>query len=217
MKIDTNTLLVVNRFEVMEGKLPTVVQAWVNSAARKLLTHSVLYKGLTDNTLVLLYEITDFSELQSKLEDSRYQEFIATIKPFMASDFHQQITGLVEKVRERNTSVPTTSFMQLRYIEVPLSGIEPYLEWRRRRIFEFVKRNDLVQSFHAFHSVFSTQPGILFVVEFNEDPETYRNSFLTPEYQQIIKEAGHDHIKGGLYTMEYQLAVAPLVLQSNNI
>lgn len=88
-----------------------------------------------------------------------------------------------------------------------LSNIDFYLEWRRRRIFEFVKRNDKVTSFLAFHSVFSTVPGVLFVTEFEGNPDEYRASFLTDEYKQIIKEAGHDHIKSGeqgLQTFEYE-------------
>jgi quinol monooxygenase YgiN len=215
MKIDTKSLLVVNRFESMQGHLTEIERLWTNSTARKTLTNSILYKGLNDNTLVLLYEVTDFSELQKKLESAEYQKFVYEIAPLLASDFHQEIAGLVETVRTRQTLVPTTAFMQLRHIEVPLSGIEPYLDWRKRRIFEFVKRNNKVQSFLAFHSVFSTEPGVLFVTEFAGDPDEYRNSFLTPEYQQIIKEAGHDHIKGGLHTTEYQLGVAPLLQLSN--
>lgn len=125
----------------------------------------------------------------------------------MQSDFHQSIVGLVEEVLERKQLIPKTKYMQLRSIEVPLSNIDFYLEWRRRRIFEFVKRNDKVTSFLAFHSVFSTVPGVLFVTEFEGNPDEYRASFLTDEYKQIIKEAGHDHIKSGeqgLQTFEYE-------------
>ncbi|MBL0387620.1 hypothetical protein JJB07_13350 [Tumebacillus sp. ITR2] len=216
MNIDTKQLIVVNHFEVAANTQEQVERLFTESAARKSLKHAVLYKGLDDNKYVLLYEVADFAELQAKLECEAYREFVAELTPHLASDFHQEIAGLVEAVRDRETLVPTTPFMQLRHIEVPLSGIEPYLDWRRRRIFEYVKKNDLVGSFLAFHSVVSTTPGVLFVVEFSHDPVEYRNSFLTPEYQVIIKEAGHDHIKGGLNTVEYQLAVAPLALQSSH-
>lgn len=50
-------------------------------------------------------------------------------------------------------------------------------------------------------------PGVLFVTEFEGNPDEYRASFLTDEYKQIIKEAGHDHIKSGeqgLQTFEYE-------------
>jgi len=110
-------------------------------------------------------------------------------------------------VIRRKQLIPKTKYMQLRSIEVPLSDIDSYLEWRKRRIFEFVKRNDKVTSFLAFHSVFSTVPGVLFVTEFEGNPDEYRASFLTDEYKQIIKEAGHDHIKSGeqgLQTFEYE-------------
>lgn len=217
MKVNAKKLLVVNRFEILEGHLTEAEQLWANSLARKILKNLVIYKGLTDNRCVLLYEVEDLFELQLKLASDEYQQTVQSLSSLMASDFRQEIVGLVEEVCPRDTLVPITPFMQLRHIEVPLSGIEPYLEWRQRRIFDYVKRNDKVHSFLAFHSVFSTTPGVLFVVEFTDNPVEYRNSFLTSEYQAIIEEAGHAHIKGGLNTVEYQLAVKPLLLEMESV
>lgn len=199
--------LAVMEWEVEEGKLDEAAKIWTNSKVSNFFENSVLYKGLTKNSLVVLYEVTNFSVIQQFVESDEFKQFVKVQAKYMQSDFHQSIIGLVEDVIRRKQLIPKTKYMQLRSIEVPLSDIDSYLEWRKRRIFEFVKRNDKVTSFLAFHSVFSTVPGVLFVTEFEGNPDEYRASFLTDEYKQIIKEAGHDHIKSGeqgLQTFEYE-------------
>lgn len=199
--------LAVMEWEVEEGKLDEAAKIWTNSKVSNFFENSVLYKGLTKNSLVVLYEVTNFSVIQQFVESDEFKQFVKAQAKYMQSDFHQSIVGLVEDVIRRKQLIPKTKYMQLRSIEVPLSDIDSYLEWRKRRIFKFVKRNDKVTSFLAFHSVFSTVPGVLFVTEFEGNPDEYRASFLTDEYKQIIKEAGHDHIKSGeqgLQTFEYE-------------
>ncbi|MCP8989836.1 hypothetical protein [Streptococcus parasanguinis] len=207
LKIMKAPYLAVMEWEVEEGKLDEAAKIWTNSKVSNFFENSVLYKGLTKNSLVVLYEVTNFSVIQQFVESDEFKQFVKTQAKYMQSDFHQSIVGLVEDVIRRKQLIPKTKYMQLRSIEVPLSDIDSYLEWRKRRIFEFVKRNDKVTSFLAFHSVFSTVPGVLFVTEFEGNPDEYRASFLTDEYKQIIKEAGHDHIKSGeqgLQTFEYE-------------
>ena len=207
LKIMKAPYLAVMEWEVEEGKLDEAAKIWINSKVSNFFENSVLYKGLTKNSLVVLYEVTNFSVIQQFVESDEFKQFVKAQAKYMQSDFHQSIVGLVEDVIRRKQLIPKTKYMQLRSIEVPLSDIDSYLEWRTRRIFEFVKRNDKVTSFLAFHSVFSTVPGVLFVTEFEGNPDEYRASFLTDEYKQIIKEAGHDHIKSGeqgLQTFEYE-------------
>ena len=207
LKIMKAPYLAIMEWEVEEGKLDEAAKIWTNSKVSNFFENSVLYKGLTKNSLVVLYEVTNFSVIQQFVESDEFKQFVKAQAKYMQSDFHQSIVGLVEDVIRRKQLIPKTKYMQLRSIEVPLSDIDSYLEWRKRRIFEFVKRNDKVTSFLAFHSVFSTVPGVLFVTEFEGNPDEYRASFLTDEYKQIIKEAGHDHIKSGeqgLQTFEYE-------------
>ncbi|MGM0111235.1 hypothetical protein IGI52_001553 [Enterococcus sp. DIV0187] len=195
--------LVVTEFEFLPHTNQQIIDFWNSSEAKKVLNDSVLYQAIKKNTLVLLYKIEQFNDAQRFLESPEFNRFVNGISEFMGSDFHQEIVALVKQVAPRDNLLPTSSFMQLRHIEVPLSGIEDYLDWREKTIFDFVGRNNKVKSFVAFHSLLSSTPGVLFVTEFEGDPDEYRNSFLTPEYQKIIKEAGHDHIKGGLNTYEY--------------
>ena len=191
LKIMKAPYLAVMEWEVEEGKLDEAAKIWINSKVSNFFENSVLYKGLTKNSLVVLYEVTNFSVIQQFVESDEFKQFVKAQAKYMQSDFHQSIVGLVEDVIRRKQLIPKTKYMQLRSIEVPLSDIDSYLEWRKRRIFEFVKRNDKVTSFLAFEG----------------NPDEYRASFLTDEYKQIIKEAGHDHIKSGeqgLQTFEYE-------------
>ncbi|EOI55446.1 hypothetical protein [Enterococcus gilvus] len=196
--------LVVTEFEFLPNRSEGIVEIWNNSEAKKILPESVLYQAIQKNTLVLLYKINQFNDAQDFIESEAFLQFVDDISEYLDSDLHQEIVALVKQVAPRENLLPTSSFMQLRHIEVPLSGIEEYLDWRERTIFDFVGRNEKVKSFVAFHSLLSSTPGVLFVTEFEGDPDEYRNSFLTPEYQKIIKEAGHDHIKDGLNTFEYR-------------
>lgn len=197
--------LVVMEWEYMKGSEEKVASLWNQSEAKKLMPSSVLYKAIKKDTFVIIYNVKDFLEIQAFVESNEYKAFVNAIAEYTISDIHQDIHGFVDTVLPRESFVPQTKYMQLRQIEVPLSGIDDYLEWRKRTIFKYVQKNDKVTSFLAFHSVLSSTPGVLFVTEFEGNPDEYRNSFLTPEYQVIIKEAGHDHIKGGLNTFEYEL------------
>lgn len=196
--------VVVTRWEVNSANSDNHIQRWNNSTAKKLLSNSVLYKAIEKEELVLLYTINAFEEMEKFVTSNEFQDFVSQIEETTLSDIHQEVVALVKQIRPRNNLLPTTKYMQLRSIEVPLQGMKEYLDWREKTIFEFVKKNEKLDSFVVFHSLFSSTPGVLFITEFSGDPIEYRNSFLTPEYQKIINEAGHDHIKGGLYTLEYE-------------
>lgn len=196
--------VVVTKWEVNSSDFDEQINNWNNSSAKKLLSNSVLYKGIEKQELVLLYAVNSFEEVERFVTSNEFQDFVNQIEETTLSDLHQEIVALVKQIRPRDNLLPTTRYMQLRSIEVPLQGMEDYLEWREKTIFEFVRENKKLDSFVVFHSLFSSTPGVLFITEFSGDPIEYRNSFLTPEYQKIIKEAGHDHIKGGLNTFEYE-------------
>lgn len=206
LKIQKEKYLVVTEFEFNAVNKDEIVDIWRNSKIKHKFSDYSFYEGVTKNTFVILNEIIKFDEMQTILESDEYRKFIEDIAKYIESDIHQEIFGLVDKVKARNRFIPKTEYMQLRTIEVPLSGIDEYLNWREQRIYKYVNKNELVKSFLSFHSVLSSTPGVLFVSEVvGTDINKYRESFLTDEYKIIIKEAGHDHIKGGLNTFEYKL------------
>ena len=204
LKIEADKYLVVAEWEFEENREEEIEEIWRNCKIKDLLPDYGFYKGIKKNTYVLLYEVLNFEKIQNVLESQEYKTFLKDLSPYAASDIHQGIYGLVDVVKSRSTFIPATKYIQLRTIEVPLSDIDTYLEWRKNRIYKYVEKNNKVESFLSFNSVLATEPGVLFVSAFDGDPDEYRDSFLTDEYKEIIKEAGHDHIKGGLNTFEYK-------------
>ncbi|MGW7342673.1 hypothetical protein [Streptomyces sp. NPDC054854] len=62
---------------------------------------------------------------------------------------------------------------------------------------------DEVEVFEAYHSVLSTEPGVMFVSGFSCDPAEYTAVFTSPRYQEIVRQAGDRFIavgERGLYT-----------------
>ncbi|MEU9009331.1 hypothetical protein AB0D12_05995 [Streptomyces sp. NPDC048479] len=81
---------------------------------------------------------------------------------------------------------------------------DAYREWRDRTIFDVVRTHDEVEVFLAYHSLLSTEPGVLFVSGFSVEPDVYQAVFTSPRYQDIVKQAGDTYITDrGLYTRIY--------------
>ena len=126
LKIKTEKYLVVSEWEVEAGKEQDIKAVWERSSFKNLLGDYVLYKGIVKNTYVLMYETADFSKVQQLLESDDYLKLLDDLSAYVASDMHQGLYGLVDSVKDRKTFIPATKYMQLRSIEVPLSGIDPY-------------------------------------------------------------------------------------------
>ncbi len=98
LKIMKAPYLAVMEWEVEEGKLDEAAKIWINSKVSNFFENSVLYKGLTKNSLVVLYEVTNFSVIQQFVESDEFKQFVKAQAKYMQSDFHQSIVGLVEDV-----------------------------------------------------------------------------------------------------------------------
>lgn len=129
------------------------------------------------------------------------------LPPLMVSDWHQQIFEIVDAVKPCKELLPETNKLQLRYIEVPLSVHADYLQWREDTIFEVVRNAPAIECFLAYHTLLSTQPGVMFFSGFEGDTYKYMQEiFKTPKYNKIVQEAGSKYIAGGengLYTRVY--------------
>jgi hypothetical protein len=125
----------------------------------------------------------------------------------LSSDFRRQLLVLVEAPKDTPAALPTTPFLQLRHVEVPPGRFEAYRAWREKTIFDVVRASTSVEQFIAYHSVISSEPGVMFLSGFSVDPEVYAATFTSPRYQQIVQEAGDCYITGGergLYTKLYR-------------
>lgn len=132
------------------------------------------------------------------------ESFSNQMANLMKSDWHRQVFQHVESVKPDSNKLPCTPKLQLRYIEVPLSVQDEYLEWRDKTIFDVIRNSPQIDCFLAYHTLFSTQPGVMFFSGFEGDSKQYMEEvFLTPRYKDIVSEAGDRYIAGGekgLYT-----------------
>lgn len=202
---DAKNYMLTTEFKVAPDKMQDAIAIW-----RELYGDDqsrCLYKRVDNDDLleiVLLDKPTDFS---LELPSAKRVSFAEHIKPMLLSDWHRQLLGLKNKVVTNNNLLPTTPFLQLRYIEVPLSLYDDYLTWRRPTIFNHVKQHREVEYFLAYHSVISAKPGITFFSGFSCDIEKYLAIFKLDEFQQISNEAKKKYILGadqGLFTSVYK-------------
>lgn len=161
------------------------------------------------NSVLIMRAIKEPTLVFEEISKYNQAEFLKNIAPLMRSDWRRHVLEIVEPVKAQASLLPNTAYIQLRHIEVPLSVYQNYISWRKQTIFEHVRKQDLISSFMAYHSLLSTEPGVMFLAGFNCLEQDYVACFNNPHYQNIIKEAGQQYIAGGekgLYTHIYQRA-----------
>ncbi len=191
--------LLVNEYKSEKNNSTAIAETLLS---RKSNGQKSLYKAIDESSLVEIYAIKNIEE---DLNTSR--EIVGSIKSKLNSDVRRQVLILIETVKDQAESVPTTKYLQLRHIEVPLNVYDDYVAWRKRTIFNHVKKQSTINSFVAYHSLISTEPGVMFLSGFDGKIEDYQAGFNSPEYKGIVKEAGNKYIAGGergLYTTLYK-------------
>ncbi|MFZ2315071.1 MAG: hypothetical protein WAW86_05380 [Gammaproteobacteria bacterium] len=161
------------------------------------------------NSLLMITNIESKNDAFSEIQNDKFVMFENSIRDHLCSDWRHQVLSLEESIKHANSLLPESLFLQLRHIEVPLNVYSEYLSWRRDTIFAHVKKQDEIEFFLSYHSVISTEPGVMFLSGFSCSPEIYLNLFNNEGYKKIVKEAGDKYITGGekgLYTSLYQRA-----------
>jgi hypothetical protein len=126
--------------------------------------------------------------------------------PVMTGDVRRELLQYVEAPKPAATPLPQDDHLQLRHVEVPPQREAAYRAWREETIFQVVRESPLVQTFLAYHSIISGQPGVMFLSGFTGDPQKYLSVFSSERYQEIVRQAGDRYITGGtdgLYTRLY--------------
>jgi hypothetical protein len=154
---------------------------------------------------VVTLEQLDAAEALDALRE-RLGPVAADFAHHLSGDIRREILDFVEAPKTGGSMLPDTPYIQLRHVEVNPDEHAAYLIWRDETIFEVVRNADAVESFVAFHSVVSGQPGVMFVSGFSVDPPTYSAVFSSERYSTIVQQAGDRFITGGtsgLYTKIY--------------
>lgn len=127
----------------------------------------------------------------------------------MNADVKRELLSFVEAPKPCAAPLPQTDYVQLRHVEVPPARYAAYRAWREQTIFQVVKDNAAVEVFLAYHSLVSSQPGVMFISGFSGAVQDYKAVFENDRYREIVRQAGDKYITGGaggLYTRFYQRA-----------
>ena len=158
------------------------------------------------NEVLELRSFNDIKEL-SWIEEE-LKSIFHHFSDILSGDIKRELLTFVESPIDNPLDLPDSKYIQLRHVEVPAHNYCKYRQWRDETIFNVVRENkDKIESFEAFHSLISGQPGVMFISSFNVDKDIYTKSFTDENYKEIVNQAGDSYITGGndgLYTRIYR-------------
>ncbi|WP_055591506.1 hypothetical protein, partial [Peterkaempfera griseoplana] len=181
------SLLLVTEVHADEADLDLVAKNWAEHNAAHPREDRALYRSTVDATLLELTTLGSLDELTGIRAE--WTDLWGALAPSITADFRRQLLHYVEAPKDVETALPQTPYLQMRHVEVRPQMYRAYREWRERTIFDVVRNAPEVEAFVAYHSVVSTEPGVMFVSGFSCDPERYADVFRSERYQQIVREA----------------------------
>jgi len=201
------TLLILTEVGVAPGRVDEVLARWGELNEKEPTAGRTLLRSTDGDTVLEITPVQDYAELD--VLSAGWRRLWDTVSADLVTDFRRQLLEFVEAPKDTVDPLPRTRYVQLRYIEVKPTEYAAYREWREKTIFDVVRRAGQVTTFLAYHTLLSTRPGVMFVTGFDCDPAEYQKVFTSPEYQDIVQQAGDRFIVGGesgLYTRVYQRA-----------
>jgi hypothetical protein len=205
-----SNLIILTEVPVAAEHLDKAAATWQQHLDDHAQADHQLYRNLQADTLLELTAVTDELAELAALRQS-WKELWPQLSDYLTGDYRRQLLHHVQSPKPSTGSLPAGTYLQLRHIEVPPSVYQEYRAWREETIFDVVRNAGEIQSFDAYHSVFSTEPGVMFVSSFDTTLPEYEAVFQSPRYQQIVQQAGDRYIVGGdrgLYTTIYQRLTA---------
>ncbi|MFJ3835442.1 hypothetical protein ACIPY6_07975 [Streptomyces sp. NPDC090054] len=198
------SLITAVELSVKPDQVDAAVTAWKAHHAASGFEGRALFRNLEGAGLLELAPVTGWEQFADLRSD--WAQLWDTLAPVAEGDFRRQVLGFVDAPKPADTPLPQTPYIQMRHIEVPPRVHPAYRAWREETIYDVVRTADEVEVFEAYHSVLSTEPGVMFVSGFSCDPAEYTAVFTSPRYQEIVRQAGDRFIAGGergLYTTIY--------------
>lgn len=203
------SFLLVTELPVDPALINEAEEAWLSLNSDSPGRQRLLFRHEGNDSLLELAVLIRWEDLAA--EEATRTEQWDNLAAFAAGDFRRQILELVEEPKPTVGQLPDTDHIQLRYVEVKPAVYEAYRAWREETIFDVVRNAPEIASFSAYHTVISTQPGVVFVSGFNVNADAYRAVFSSQRYRAIVQAAGDNYITGGnngLFTKIYTLASA---------
>jgi len=199
-------LIVTSELAVEPECFEQAEKAWIQfEHATATGRRSTLYRSLDGTSLLEFTPLSEAAEIEA-LRGEWIRQF-KHLAQYAAGDFSRELLHYVEAPKDIEEDLPRTRYVQMRHVEVKPEQYRAYRAWREETIFDVVRGHEAVKVFLAYHSVFSSAPGVMFIAGFDCDVEQYNTAFTSPRYQEIVKQAGDQYITGGergLYTKFYE-------------
>jgi hypothetical protein len=194
----TSPLLLVTEVPVQQGAAMDAVIAWHSQEIKGL-----LYQGIEALTILELTPLASLTELADLTR--QWRDLYKALSPLLIGDVRRQVLEFVEAPKGAADEVPNTPYLQLRHVEVKPPVHEEYLAWRKGTIFAEVHKSAAIETFLAYHSLLSTEPGIMFIAGFSCAPEEYLSTFVSDRYAEIARQARSRFLASeGFYTRIYR-------------
>lgn len=203
--MSTKTLL-ITEVTPKAGSAKEVIEAWAALIPPESgVTQRAIYQSIDGEVVLELCALNSLADATTL--ESWWVQTWEKLGSNLASDFRRQLLTFVEAPKDTPDALPATAYVQLRHVEVPPDRYVDYRAWREQTIFDVVRTAPEVEVFLAYHTVLSTEPGVMFLSGFSGTVDDYTAVFGSHRYQQIVSEAGDQFITGGdrgLYTRIYQ-------------
>lgn len=199
--------LLASEVFTVPGKAAQVARKWADQRPPSFVVDRKVYEALDGSSALELIALPGL-ECVAELAPWWKQNWDA-IGIDLHGDFRRQLLEFVEAPKDTSEALPSTPYVQMRHVEVSPPAYRDYLAWRDRTIFDVVRKAEEVEVFLAYHSLLSTEPGVMFVSGFSCEVDKYTSVFSSPAYQEIVRQAGDQYITGGergLYTKVYRQA-----------
>lgn len=132
--------------------------------------------------------------------------------PHMTGDVRRELLQYIEAPKPTETLLPDEDYLQLRHVEVLPRQMSAYRVWRQETIFEVVRASPPVETFLAYHSLVSGQPGVMFISGFSGPLKPYQEVFESTRYKEIVHQAAANYITGGTEGLFTRLYVRPSLM-----
>jgi hypothetical protein len=187
--------ILISRVNALPGKLSILTEQIAAHDAASANKHAT-FTAVDTDTVLELTALDKLSQLDEILAARVAME--KSVQHLLACDWRHEVREHIEDVVPGKNCLSDSAMIELRTIEVKPTAYKEYRQWRQRTIYEAVKDREEIDDFRAYHSVLSTEPGVLFLVGFSCDPDKYRLVYDNDRYRAILREAGDRYIVQGL-------------------
>lgn len=170
-------------------------KTWLSLGSGPGCQERTLYRHERNDGLMELAAFDAWPDIASLAGDRATQW--SSLERFASGDFRREILERIEEPKPTPGPLPTAQHLQMRYVEVRPPVYDAYRQWREETIFDVVRAAPEVATFSAYHTAFSTRPGVMFVAGFDADVDDYRAVFSSERYKGIVQAAGDNYITGG--------------------